>query len=198
MREDIAEQLGLRDHASLVGDFDRPNLTYRALPRGRLLDQVLGVIQRHAGEAGIVYALRRRDTEDLARDLASAGIRAQPYHAGLPADERARVQEDFLAERLEVVVATVAFGMGIDRSDVRFVVHASLPKGIEQYSQATGRAGRARLPYQSECVGCARTGVKSRAGRARQQPWGVAVGDGTATRPMPAMPALTCPARARP
>ena len=150
VREDIAEQLGLRDAAMLVGDFDRPNLTYRALPRGRLLDQVLGVIERHGGEAGIVYALRRRDTEDLARDLAARGVRAQPYHAGLPSEERARVQEDFLAERIDVVVATVAFGMGIDRPDVRFVVHASLPKGVEQYSQETGRAGRDGLP--AECV----------------------------------------------
>lgn len=150
VREDIVSQLGLVDAVQLVGDFDRPNLTYRAQPRGKLLEQVLGVVGRHSGRAGIVYALRRKDTEDLARQLASAGVRAQAYHAGLDAQQRRDVQDAFLAEHIDVVVATVAFGMGIDRPDVRFVVHASLPKGIEQYSQETGRAGRDGLP--AECV----------------------------------------------
>ena len=150
VREDIAAQLNLQQPAKLVGDFDRPNLTYRAQPRGKLLTQVLTVIERHSKEAGIVYALRRTDTEDLARDLAKSGIRVGAYHAGLSAAKRNKVQEDFLAERLDVVVATVAFGMGIDRSDVRFVIHASLPKGIEQYSQETGRAGRDGLA--AECI----------------------------------------------
>ena len=150
VREDIVSALGLVDPVRLVGDFDRANLTYRALPRGDAVAQCLEVIQRHPGQAGIVYCLRRRDTERLARDLAARGVRCLPYHAGLETHLRARAQEDFLSERLDVIVATVAFGMGIDRPDVRFVVHASLPKGVEQYSQETGRAGRDGLP--AECV----------------------------------------------
>ncbi|MEM6570028.1 MAG: DNA helicase RecQ [Planctomycetota bacterium] len=150
VREDIEVELGLVDPVRVVGDFDRPNLTYRVLPRLDLFGQVMEIVRRHPDEAGIVYCIRRKDTEKLARELASAGVRAMPYHAGLDSDERSRVQESFLNEGLDVVVATVAFGMGIDRPDVRFVVHASLPKGVEQYSQETGRAGRDGLP--SECV----------------------------------------------
>ena len=108
------------------------------------------MIHRHPEQAGIVYCLRRKDVDELARDLAAAGVRALPYHAGLSAEVRARNQEKFLSERIDVIVATIAFGMGIDRSDVRFVVHASLPKGIEQYSQESGRAGRDGLA--AECV----------------------------------------------
>ncbi len=150
VREDIERELCLVDPVRLVGDFDRPNLTYRVLPRLELLSQTMEVVKRHPGEAGIVYCIRRRDTEKLAADLARKGVRALPYHAGLGPAERDRVQEAFLNEGIEVVVATVAFGMGIDRPDVRFVIHAALPKGIEQYAQETGRAGRDGLP--SECV----------------------------------------------
>ena len=150
VQNDIAAELGLEDEVRLVGDFDRPNLTYRIVPRRELSTDVYGVVSRHAKEAGIVYVLRRKDAESLAADLAGRGVRCRPYHAGLDGAERRRVQNDFLSERIDVVVATVAFGMGIDRSDVRFVVHASLPKGVEQYSQETGRAGRDGLP--SECV----------------------------------------------
>lgn len=150
VRGDIEEELGLKDPVRVVGDFDRPNLTYRVVPRLDLFEQVMEVVRRHPDEAGIVYCIRRKDTEKLARELARAGVRAMPYHAGLDSAERARIQEAFLGEGLDVVVATVAFGMGIDRPDVRFVVHASLPKGVEQYSQETGRAGRDGLP--SECL----------------------------------------------
>ncbi len=150
VRRDIVETLGLRDPEVLVGDCDRPNLFYRARPRREVTADVIGVIRRHAGLAGIVYCLRRKDVEALARDLAREGIRALPYHAGLEAPERHRVQDAFRRESIEVVVATVAFGMGIDRPDVRFVVHASLPKGLEQYAQETGRAGRDGSP--AECV----------------------------------------------
>ena len=150
VRADIAVQLCLRDPVLLVGSFDRPNLTYRFQPRGDTLNQVLAVIRRHPEQAGIVYCLRRKDVDELARDLAAAGVRALPYHAGLTPPIRKHNQEQFLQERVDVVVATVAFGMGIDRSDVRFVVHASLPKGIEQYSQESGRAGRDGLA--AECV----------------------------------------------
>jgi ATP-dependent DNA helicase RecQ len=150
VRRDIAAQLGLRDPVELVGGFDRPNLTYRFLPRGDSTSQVLSVIRRHEGEAGIVYCLRRSDVDSLAVSLGKAGVKCLPYHAGLDGATRARHQDRFLAESVDVIVATVAFGMGIDRPDVRFVVHASLPKGVEQFAQETGRAGRDGLP--SECV----------------------------------------------
>jgi len=150
VQDDIVDALSLREPVRLIGDFDRPNLTYRVVPRVDLVQQTYEVTQRHPGLAGIVYCLRRKDTEKLARELAAKGVRCQAYHAGLEASERTRIQDDFLAERTDVVVATVAFGMGIDRPDVRFVVHASLPKGIEQYSQETGRSGRDGLP--AECV----------------------------------------------
>ncbi|MCB9915921.1 MAG: DNA helicase RecQ [Planctomycetes bacterium] len=150
VQRDIIAQLGLVEPEVLVGDFDRPNLTYRVKPRRSLVDQALAVVREHAGEAGIVYCLSRKDTESLAASLSAQGVRCEPYHAGLTPERRSSVQDDFQAERIDVVVATVAFGMGIDRTDVRFVVHASLPKGVEQYSQETGRAGRDGLP--AECV----------------------------------------------
>ena len=150
VRADIVKQLGLREPALLVGSCDRPNLTYRFQPRGELLAQTLAAIRRHPQQAGIIYAIRRRDVEQLAAALQREGVKALPYHAGLEAQERHRNQEQFLNEEIDVVVATVAFGMGIDRADVRFVVHAALPKGIEQYMQESGRAGRDGLP--AECV----------------------------------------------
>ncbi|MEY2806410.1 MAG: ATP-dependent helicase RecQ [Planctomycetota bacterium] len=150
VREDVAAQLGLKDPAILVGGFDRPNLRYRVKPRGDILQQVLEVVARHADRAGIVYVQRRADAADLAARLAERGVRAAAYHAGMDPGARESTQASFLAEELDLVVATVAFGMGIDRSDVRFVVHASLPKGVEQYSQETGRAGRDGDP--AECV----------------------------------------------
>ncbi len=150
VRDDIVRNLHLVDPLVLVGGFDRPNLIYRVLPRRDLVEQVMGVVTRHAGSAGIVYCLRRSDVDDLSGDLKSRGVRCAGYHAGMDGGDRTRVQRAFLNEDLDVVVATVAFGMGIDRSDVRFVVHASLPKGVEQYSQETGRAGRDGMP--AECV----------------------------------------------
>jgi len=155
VREDIVAQLRLRDPAVLVGVFDRPNLTYRVVPKVRLDDQVMEAVARHSGGgeqsgATIVYCISRKETEFLAGMLKSRGVAAAAYHAGLEPRERSRVQEDFSQERLNVVVATVAFGMGIDRSNVRCVVHAGLPKSVEGYQQETGRAGRDGLP--SECV----------------------------------------------
>ncbi|MCZ6597739.1 MAG: RecQ family ATP-dependent DNA helicase [Planctomycetota bacterium] len=150
VRGDITSQLSMRDPALLVGPMDRPNLTYRVQPRRDLLRQVLDVVRRHDGEAGIVYCISRKDVESLAASLVREGVKAAPYHAGLPGHQRKRTQEAFQSEEVDVIVATVAFGMGIDRTDVRFVLHAALPKGIEQYSQETGRAGRDGLP--AECV----------------------------------------------
>jgi ATP-dependent DNA helicase RecQ len=150
VRRDIAAQLALVDPAELVGSFDRPNLTYRVLARANLKRQLTEVLARHRGEAGIVYCTSRREVDALAAWLRDEGVRARPYHAGLSDDERSRNQDAFLEEEADVVVATVAFGMGIDRSDVRFVVHASAPQSLEHYQQESGRAGRDGL--EAECV----------------------------------------------
>ncbi len=150
VRADVIEQLALHDPAVLVGDFDRPNLTYRIVPRERPSQQVAEIIRRHDNEATIIYCLSRKDTENLAAALLKQGIEAKAYHAGLESEERHATQEAFAGESLNVVVATVAFGMGIDRSNVRCVIHAAMPKSIEHYQQETGRAGRDGL--EAECV----------------------------------------------
>jgi ATP-dependent DNA helicase RecQ len=150
VRRDIVHELRLNDPLELVGSFDRPNLTYRVLRRGGLHEQIKTILARHQGEAGIIYCLSRREVESLAEWLRGEGHAAVPYHAGLPDAVRAAHQEDFLDERVDIVVATVAFGMGIDRSNVRFVVHAGAPRSPEHYQQEAGRAGRDGLP--AECV----------------------------------------------
>ncbi len=150
VRKDIIAQLGLRNPEVLVGNFDRPNLTYRVWPRHDLLKQVTEVIERHPGEAGIIYCMRRRDVDDLAASLRERGINARPYHAGMDSLKRQATQNEFTSERCDIVVATIAFGMGIDRSNVRFVLHAAMPKSIEHFQQETGRAGRDGL--EAECV----------------------------------------------
>ncbi len=150
VRDDIVRQLGLREPAMLVGCFDRPNLVYRVLPRAGLKDQVLKVLDRHPGEAGIVYCISRREVEAMAAWLDGLGHSALPYHAGLDDATRRRNQEAFLEERVDIMVATVAFGMGIDRSNIRFVIHAGAPRSLEHYQQESGRAGRDGL--EAECV----------------------------------------------
>ncbi len=154
VQEDIVEQLGLVNAEVLVGKFDRPNLTYRIQARGKKEEQIAEAVRRHRsiGDGGgtIVYCLSRKDTEGLAQDLVELGLDADAYHAGLSEKKRMAVEQAFLNETLDVVVATVAFGMGIDRSNVRLVVHATMPKSVEAYQQETGRAGRDGEP--AECL----------------------------------------------
>jgi len=150
VRKDIVQQLKLREPRCYVASFNRPNLTYRVVSKSSGYEQLLGLIRARSNESGIVYCASRKTAESLAKKLSAVGIPAKPYHAGLEARDRTKHQEQFLRDDVRVITATIAFGMGINKPNVRFVVHYDLPKNIESYYQETGRAGRDGLP--SDCV----------------------------------------------
>jgi ATP-dependent DNA helicase RecQ len=162
-REDIVRILDLQHAIRYIASFDRPNIRYTVREKHQPFEQLLRFLAGREGQAGIIYALSRRRVDELAGKLAAGGVRAAAYHAGLGGPERHRVQDAFLRDELEIVVATVAFGMGIDKSNVRFVIHYDMPKSIEGFYQETGRAGRDGLPADALLLFGAQDVVMARA-----------------------------------
>ena len=162
VRKDIVDQLHLDNARCYVASFNRPNLTYRVVPKSSPYEQVLTFIRSRPNESGIVYCASRKTADSLATKLNDDGVKAKPYHAGLQAKERTKHQELFLRDDARVITATIAFGMGINKPNVRFVVHHDLPKNIESYYQETGRAGRDGLPSECELLFSASDVVKQR------------------------------------
>ena len=150
VREDIVNQLALDKPEIFISSFNRPNLTYTIQPKTEPLGSLLHLLEKHQGGSAIIYRFSRKATEETALELSERGFSALPYHAGLERDLRRETQEKFIRDQVQIVVATIAFGMGIDKPDVRLVVHYDLPKTVEGYYQETGRAGRDGLP--SDCV----------------------------------------------
>jgi ATP-dependent DNA helicase RecQ len=148
-RKDIREKLALHQPKEFVSSFNRPNISYKVSPKKDSYNQLLSFLDEHQEDSGIIYCLSRQNTEDLAADLQKQGYAAKAYHAGLDNETKALNQDQFLRDEVKIIVATIAFGMGINKSNVRFVVHYDLPKNIEGYYQETGRAGRDGLPSEA-------------------------------------------------